>query len=240
MKKFLKAKLEMIGGVFNSKLEKDIFELNWANIYHDTSKGKNWLQDLSISPYDMAINYSMLYILTRIFSDFKIRSVLEFGLGESSKFINSYAEFNSKELQHIVVEHDQNWIDFYKKNVSGLCEIKCLDLVNISINECSIKTYKKLDTIGNVNNFDLYIIDGPLGLPNYSRYDICLIAQKFRENDEFLIVIDDFQRKGEKDTYSHLIRILKEKNLNTYTKEFVSIKNQLLIATEKYKFATTF
>lgn len=240
MKKFLKAYFEIFAGLLHYKLEKDISELNWANIYHDTSKGKNWLQNLSISPYNMSVNYSMLYILTRIFSDFKINSVLEFGLGESSKFINSFAELNSKEMKHIVVEHDQKWIDFYKKNVSELCEIICLELVNINVNEIIIQTYYKLDSVCKVNSFDLYIVDGPHGLNSYSRYDICLIAQKFSENDEFLIIIDDFQRKGEKDTYAHLIKILKAKNLITYTKEFVSIKNQLLIATEKYKFAITF
>lgn len=56
-------------------------ELNWANIFHDTIKGKLHLNELGLSPGRRAANYSMLYLMACILNDYKPKRILEFGLG---------------------------------------------------------------------------------------------------------------------------------------------------------------
>ena len=48
--------------------------------------------------------------------------------------------------------------------------------------------------------FDLYLIDGPYGSNKYSRYDAFKIAENLTRDDNFILLIDDYDREGEKDT----------------------------------------
>lgn len=217
----------------------DLSELLWANIYHDTINGKNWLKNVSISPYDMAINYSMLYLLTRLFSDFNIVNILEFGLGQSSKFINAYLNDCENEILHEVIEHDIEWINFFICKLNSKSKIIKLNIISEKFQNQTIQTYDNLLNIIKPN-YDLYLIDGPNGLPNYSRFDICKIAENFNKDDQFIIIMDDYQRPGEKETIEVLKSILSRKNIMYNFKIFKGNKAQFLLVTEKYKFAMTF
>ena len=42
----------------NESLKDEIAELEWAHIFHDTIKDRNWLKSVSISPGRWAANYS--------------------------------------------------------------------------------------------------------------------------------------------------------------------------------------
>ena len=70
-------------------------ELEWAHIFHDSIRGKECLQNLPLNIGRWAGNYSLFYLLNRILMDYKPKSILEFGLGESSKFISTYLEYRS-------------------------------------------------------------------------------------------------------------------------------------------------
>jgi hypothetical protein len=73
--------------LMNSMLLKD---LEWANIYRDSIRGKEWLEKLPLNVGRAAVNYNFFYVLNRILNDYKPNRILEFGLGESSKFISTY------------------------------------------------------------------------------------------------------------------------------------------------------
>lgn len=77
-------------------------EIEWAHIYHDTIRGRKWLEELAISPGRHAANYSFLCILTKILADFKPKKIIEFGLGESSKLISSFIVNELKESTHVI------------------------------------------------------------------------------------------------------------------------------------------
>ena len=62
----------------------------------------------------------------------------------------------------------------------------------------------------------------------------------FNPEDEFIILMDDCDRKGEMDTVNDLIKLLNKKNIKFYTRKYIGLKDQLLIVTEKYKFTTSF
>ena len=115
----------------NEALSKEIL---WSHIFHDSIKGSKWLQDQPFSPGRAAIGYPTLYALYRILDEFQPKSILEIGLGQSTKMIGSYVkwkEHNNEECKHIVVEHDESWIDFFKNSfeLSNSSEIMQFDLI---------------------------------------------------------------------------------------------------------------
>jgi hypothetical protein len=214
-------------------------EIHWAHIFHDTIRDKEWLTKLSLSPYGMSANYSMLYVMTRILTEFNISSVLELGLGESSKIINACAESLTHLTNHDVVENDSDWINFFAHKLTAKSTILHCPLSTITIDNIPIKVYKQLKKKINPL-YDFYVIDGPRGRDRFSRYDICLLAENFSEKDDFIILFDDSQRKGEKETIASLKKILNRKKITYFQKDFLSIKSQTVIMTKKYTFIRTF
>lgn len=213
-------------------------ELDWANVYHDSIRGKKWLEDLPLNIGRWAGSYSFFYLLNRILSDFKPKTILEFGLGESSKFVMAYLDNFLHDSSHLIIEQDQNWKDIFILNnvVSNKSVIQICPLVKVEIKSHQSNSYKDLSSEVN-SKFDLYIIDGPFGSTRYSRYDIVHLALKFEAHDEFIIIFDDYNRLGEKDSAKDLVEILQAKGITIYKETYTGIKSVLVIVTQKYKYA---
>ena len=81
------------------------------------------------------MGYQYLYAVYRILNTVKPKKILELGLGQSTKLLSQYAKTN-KEVKHIVVEHDQEWIDFYKKE-NEVAEN--MEILNWNVNTGNIK-----------------------------------------------------------------------------------------------------
>jgi len=220
-------------------IHRKINEIMWADIYRETIKDVPWLKTLSISPGDMAANFSLLYILVRILKENKIESVLEFGLGQSTRIIESFNIHTNKLIKHDVIEDNDDWINTFEKNRTSKYSIISFTRTTINKHNHSIQIYDKLQKSVKCN-YDLYLIDGPRGLPRYSRYDICILAAAFNRQSQFIIIIDDYNREGEKQTVSDLIYILDSKNITVHKKEYSGTKDQLVITTEFYKNVITY
>lgn len=229
----------------NKKLLKEAIahtkELNWANIYHDSIRGHQCLLDLPLNIGRWAGSYSFFYVLNRILRDYKPSSILELGLGESTKFIATYIANYLPQSQHVVVEHDTTWITVFQNNfkLSHASKIQQCDLEETSVNKFKTIGYAKLGTVI-PQKIDLYVIDGPFGSDRYSRHNIVDLVQKFDNSEEFIILLDDYERKGEKDTADAIIATLKSKNLVFFSEKYSGVKSQLVIVSEKYKYATSF
>lgn len=215
-------------------------ELDWANTYHDSIRGKAWLEKLPLNIGRWAGNYSFFYVLNRILNDYKPKSILEFGLGESTKFISSYLENHLLDSKHLVIEHDASWKQAYlfQNSTSTRSNINICEIEEKAVKGYKSKGYKAIETIID-SKYELYIVDGPFGSNRYSRYDIVKIAETFTAIDEFIIILDDYNRKGEQDTAADLLELLANKNIKTHTAVFDGNKNLLVIATEKYKYITS-
>ncbi|HQN16565.1 MAG TPA: hypothetical protein PLC90_09425 [Bacteroidales bacterium] len=215
-------------------------ELEWADIYHDTIRGKKWLRELSISPGRWAANYSFIYIITRILSDCQPKKIIELGLGESSKIVSKFVENELPDTTHLIVEQSLEWIEVFKSKfkLSSNSTILHLELETNIIKGFPVNTYKD---IGNKIDeaFDLYIIDGPFGSSRYSRYDIISLTDKLNNNNEFIIVIDDYNRQGEQDTAQDLTDHLTKKGIEIFSGRFAGDKAQKVIVTKKYQFVLT-
>lgn len=213
-------------------------ELEWAHIFHDSIRGKKWLEELPLNIGRWAGNYSFFYILHRIISDYKPKQILELGLGESTKFISSYLDNQLLESKHVIVEQSEEWIKEFKARfvLGDRSEVIFCPLAEREVKGYKINSYT--DFANKITGkFDLYIVDGPFGSPRFSRYDIVSKIEELEVDDEFIVLFDDTNRQGERDTLFKVVRLLKAKNIEYFTTDYVGNKTITIIATKKYKFA---
>lgn len=229
----------------NSANQKQIIsqtkELEWASVYHDSIRGKKHLEELPLNIGRWAGNYSFFYVLNRILNDFKPKSILELGLGESTKFISSYLDNYLFDTIHLVIEQDENWKNLFKERfaISLKTEIIICPSEKFNVKGYETNIYQNLD-LAVTGKFEFYLVDGPNGSYHYSRYDIVKLANNFKAEDQFIIMIDDYDRQGERDTVMDLRMLFKQQNRTVYENVYEGNKSVLIIATEKYKLATSF
>ncbi|MGY3795225.1 polyamine aminopropyltransferase [uncultured Aquimarina sp.] len=216
-------------------------EIIWAHVYHDSIRGRTYLENLNLNIGRWAGNYAFFYILNRILHDFKPKSILELGLGESSKFIMTCLTNFLNDTKHTVIEHDPNWIALFKENnnIPINTSFMQLDLVEKKFNGHTTNVYQNFLEETREQSFDLIIIDGPFGSKRYSRNNILSLVHNLNDKKEFIIIFDDTNRLGEKETFTLLISKLKEKGISLYTQEYKGSKSVSIIATKFYKYATS-
>lgn len=215
-------------------------ETEWANYYHDSIRGVDFIEKLNLNVGRWAGNYTFFYLLNRILSDYQPKSIIEFGLGESTKFISSYISNKLHDTQHVVIEHNTKWKDSFLErfSVSNNSVIDICELKQNNVKGYSVNSYNNIEKYLN-HKFDLYIVDGPFGSYRFSRYDIVKIVQNFEPNDEFIIIIDDYDRRGEKETTSVLISLFKQKRIPVFFSVYEGRKSVAILATTKYKYTNS-
>lgn len=216
-------------------------ELDWAHVYHDSIRGKRFLEDLGLNVGRWAGNYSFFYILHRVLSDYKPKAILELGLGESTKMISAYLSHELNKTRHTVVEQDQEWIRAFSSRFTLTDQTQ---VVNCPLASVQIKGFPSYAYSGFSDqiqeDYDLYIVDGPFGSDRFSRFDVVALVEKFNSDKEFILIMDDTHRRGEQDTVGEILTILEKKKIRYYTGDYSGNKQNTLIATEKYRFATSF
>lgn len=109
---------------------------------------------------------------------------------------------------HTVIEHDQGWIDIFKNDfeIGSHTYIVQRDLaIRQTVHPsnsvtCSNYIYKDLDKVLEGKKFDFISLDGPYGTDEqygFSRTDILPFLPECL-NKSFCIIVDDYNRFGEK------------------------------------------
>lgn len=211
-------------------------EIIWAQIFHDSIKGKPVLENLPLFVGRWAGNYTLFYVLYRILNDFRPERILELGLGESSKFISVFIQAYLANSTHLIIEQDEIWKNNFVENfdISNNTEIFVSPLKIENVQNNKVKVYSSLNKVLN-QKFDFYLIDGPNGSEKYSRYDAFKIAKQFNPEDNFILLIDDFEREGEKDTVNLIRSEFQKKKIEFYMAEYTGLKSVLVIGSKKYK-----
>lgn len=240
IKAFMIRKLKNIIEEFRQR-DREILSMSreneWAHIFHDSIRGKAWLQQLPLNIGRWAGNYAFFYVLNRILTDYRPSNILELGLGESSKFISTFIRHELKDSRHTIVEESEEWCHHFQDNFE-LCsrsEIIVCPLKEEKINDFCVNTYSGFEEKIK-NKFDLYVIDGPFGSAHYSRCEIVKLAEQFSLTDEFVIVFDDYNRLGEQETIDDLLGVFERKGIKIYKGIFVGNKRVLVLGTKKFKF----
>ena len=211
----------------------------WADIFSDVTSNSIWLKNKAFSAGRWAVGYQYLYVVYRILNEVKPKSILELGLGQSTRLLGQYAAHNP-EVRHTVVEHDLDWIQFFQQDF-GLS--KNSQIVQL---EREYKQFKEDDRVLAFSNFketfagqkfDFISIDAPLGGEAivYARIDILdLIPDCLAES--FMIIMDDYNRQGEKNMVKVLEENLKENDIIYVKGVYSGQKDCLVICSEDLKF----
>ena len=223
-------------------------EILWSNIFRDTIKNSKWLHNQPFSPGRAAIGYPTLYALYRILDEFQPRSILEIGLGQSTKMIGSYVKWKEKaqeECKHIVVEHDHTWIDFFKNNfeLSSQTEIMQMDLIKVNVTlgngeKGDVNAYKEFKERLSEKNFDLIFIDGPFGSNPISRIDIMDLLPECI-NESFILMLDDAGRYGEQNTLKMMTNKLRTNEIKFAQNYYSGEKYTAIITSQNLHFFCT-
>jgi hypothetical protein len=185
-------------------------------------------------------NYSFFYILNRILHEVKPKRIFEVGLGESSKFISRCADNIDQILEHLVIEHDVNWIEIQSKNFQEFKKTKIChhDLEKIKFENFEVLNYKNLNTYFEMD-FDLFVIDGPFGTDNFSRSQIVEFVKRFDHDKTFIILLDDTHRFGERQTLELIAGTLSEKQISFFQQDYSGNKSVSIITSRNLQFVTS-
>lgn len=244
MRKLIKSYFQKLvnSSTIPSKFDENLrvnHEILWGHIFNNTIIESAWLKNKSFSPGRWAVGYPGLYIIYRVLNDFKPKSILEFGLGESSKMTYQYIIYHP-DYQLKIIEQDKNWLAFFsneKYNVRANTIL--LPIEEISLLGDKTNVYKDLIPSINNNKYDFIIVDGPWGSKNNSRSQIVNIIENELLEKEFVILIDDFERVGEKQTADRILSLLSKKGIKYNIGIYSGLKDTAIICSESASFLTS-
>lgn len=196
-------------------LDAKIQSLYWGQIYSSTIANSEFLLDKSISPGRWAAGYEYMYVLYRVLNDIKPSSILELGLGQTSKLTGQYAKHAG--IPHCIIEHDEEWVNYFTGSwdkFSANSIINILPLQESSAYGDKYFKYDGFDRLMGKNKFELISIDGPFGGDGKaSRRDIIdLLPDILPEN--FVMMFDDCGRDGEIQTVNDVARVLNKNGVS--------------------------
>ena len=217
-------------------------ELVWATIFSSITSESTWLKNKNFAPGRWAMGYPALYILYRVLNEMQPQSVLELGLGESTRMITQYTNYHEN-IRHIVVEHDKDWATFYKKqiNMSEHSDLVFLEQKIIPFRESSnVRVFSDFSEIFKEQSFDFICIDAPWAgdMTNYARVDVLNLMPKIL-NKSFVILLDDFDRSGEKHTAQAMEENLKNNGISYAKGVYSGLKKTFMLCSVDNKFFTT-
>ncbi len=225
-----------------NKILLSIQEQIWAQKFNDSIRGLKEVSEVSYFIGNWAGNYTFFYLLSRLLQEFKFERILELGLGESSKFISTFlkSQDTSEHFCHDVYEQNQTFAEHFKTkcSLSQNTNIKVIDLIEKDI----LGNLNMVFDLNNVQikNYDFYLIDGPIGSPRYSRFDVMKLVENKLPGDEFVILFDDVHREGEMDTLKYLMGWFNENNIVADYNIYSGEKSVAVLATPKYKWALSY
>ena len=221
------------------RIKRQNLELIWARVWDDTKVDIEWLKELpGISPGRWAVGYNYIYIMTRILCAMKPAYVLDLGLGVSSTLISEYFRYSCPVAgKHLIIEQDKDWADFYLKNnrLSQFSTISVNQGVSRFIGDEEYIAYKDfMKTIGDTK-YSLISVDGPKRSIEHSRRDIIDCIPNNLE-DSFVIVFDDANSKGVKETMQDIESRLRSYNIPFCTGWYYGMTDCYIITSEDNKY----
>ena len=220
-------------GYDNKSVLKELF---YANVFNSTIVNSSWWH-YEISPGNMAVGYSFLYVLFRILDEVKPKRILELGLGQSSLMTTAYG--SSYECSHTIVEHDREWVDFFKHKLHGdNYSFFIPNLIRADIEGNMVNVYDDISPVSKGKKYDLLIIDAPFGSENISRIDILNYIPEILD-DDFILLLHDAQRKGELNTIKMLENMFDEEKIEFSHGLYPGIAYTYIATSQRYRFMCT-
>ena len=169
-----------------------------------------------------AASFSLLYLLLRAITELPIQHVVEFGCGQTTLLLDALQKVRPFKVDSF--EHEPEWAGRIQEEVAHA--INVADLVERKVRGRRTQTYDVPDALGSCN---LLVVDGPQQRVRRSRWG-ALEWIEDRLDDDFLILFDDAERRGELDTIEEALGILRNQGRPVRTRFFHSVKWQFAIA----------
>ena len=226
-------------------------DLYYCALFNQVTLGSEWLKDKSFAPGRMAVDYCYLYTMYRSLDIMRPHHILDIGLGQTTRMFSQYCEWMTREndvnVHMTSIEHDSEWIEFVQRQYHLNVEIKQFNLLQgvqyepvSGIVVKSANVYEGFaEWLGNSGKYDFISIDAPFKNEGYSRPQILELLKNDCLSDDFVIMMDDMNRDGEKNTMELFLRELSKKGIRYYQKIYNGAKQHCLITTQKYKFLTS-
>lgn len=151
-------------------------------------------------PVGASANYGLLYLIVRIIHENRITRVLDIGAGQSSLLLNALAERSPIEV--VTLETHEEWAARIGAQVKH--RVLHVPLERKTSFGQSALCYSELS--GLEGKFDLIIADAPHGTPRHSRWACLEVIDRFRA-DEHIVIFDDAERRGERDTIRRFLAL---------------------------------
>lgn len=219
--------------------QRKLDELLWAQTFDFAIRGSEWFTNKALNPGRWALGFPGLYILYRTLSDVKPESILELGLGESSKLTFQYAKhYPGKHLT--IIEQSDEWRDVFCDTIFDARQMVCVLPLDVR-GSGSAKHYSYRDFISAVRGrkYDLIIVDGPWGSRRNSRNQILDLIEEGLLREKFVIIFDDADRRGEKDTIQKIKELLSAQNRKFFHGTYRGKKDTCIICSSEYRFLTS-
>lgn len=221
--------------------ESFIRESIWAATFQQViSTPGEWLKDTSFAPGRWAVGFPFLYVLYRTLNEMRPTSILELGLGQSTKMIGQYAA-HYENVSHRVVEHDAKWVEFWKRSNPDISntQIEMLDLTMVRHPAATheVRCYAGFKEAIGDRKYDLISIDAPFGydMTDIARIDaLSLMPNQLK--DSFAIIIDDYNRTGEQGMTKLLDTKLEQAGIPHHQGIYRGEKNTAVIASDDLTF----
>ncbi len=184
-------------------------------------------------PTGVAANFSLMYILLRCITELPVQRVVELGCGQSTLLLDALQPLRPIDIT--TLEHDREWARRFQCHVNH--EIIRADLVERVVQGRKTLVYDN-DTVLDTP-LDLLLIDGPKGNSRHSRW----AGLQWIENgldDDFIVVFDDAERRGEIDTIEKSLSLLRAQGRNFRTRFYKGLKWQFVVAAGSLIPATQF
>ena len=217
---------------------KNTEELLWAEVFNSTVCESSWLLNKSFSLCRAAISYLGLYLLYRVLDEMKPKSILEMGLGQSTKMISQFVSQDQQRI-HYVVENNKDWAAFYLNNntVPQNTKLTMLTAEIRPFKSANVRAYKDFKETFGTKRFDYIAIDGPgsYDMKKYSRIDVLSILPDCL-NSSFVITLDDAQRNPEKATAREVCSALDAAHIKYRFTTYYGLRGVALWASEDWGF----
>jgi hypothetical protein len=180
-------------------------------------------------PVGAAASYSLMYFLARVLSELPVRRIVELGSGQSSVLIDRIRQADG---WHRAFEQSAIWAARVK-GVAPRCDVRTCQVVPKVRDGVPYDGFDGLE----VADFDLLVVDGPVGTDRYSRFDCVELVLRNQASD-FIVVIDDAGRPGEQETVQELLQALQQRGVDFKLNYLVGRTTQAVLTTPLFRSAS--
>ena len=178
----------------------------------------------------------------RVLNEIHPKHILELGLGQSTRMISQYASFFC-DITHMVIEQDPRWIEFFKRDfkLPPTSQIIQLNYDFVPYKDTKkVRVYQNFQESVAGSTYDFISIDAPLGgdMKEYARIDILSLIPQHLDKD-FIIMIDDTNRSGEKHTVNEIEECLGRNGIEYQCGKYLGIKECTLLCSKSLGFLSS-